>query len=171
MNSLKVRIPDERKASEEAEATLRLLAHLPAPNGLENRVKAALSAAPRTGRVLPWPAGSSIASGKLRGVAAAAIVVIVAGGGWGVYSHVQPAQAPQAAVVPLVASPSGFSSAGAVRTPQTLQGPVLKHPTPSAQASEPAQAPEAERPGNGKRKFAHEQRKHDLSPTPKAAHP
>ncbi|MGB7546973.1 MAG: hypothetical protein WBM14_04420, partial [Terracidiphilus sp.] len=67
-----------------------------------------------------------------RGAAAAAIVFVVAGGGWGVYSRVQPAQATKVIAMPRVAAPSGFSSAGAMRTPQTLNGPVLAHPLSAA---------------------------------------
>src|SRR5580704_6423005 len=73
----------------DAEATLRLIARLEAPDGLEDRVHAKLLAAPRRGRVLAWPGSFVPAVGWLRAAAAAAIVCVVAGGGWGVYSHVQ----------------------------------------------------------------------------------
>ncbi|MDE3187583.1 MAG: hypothetical protein KGM96_08695 [Acidobacteriota bacterium] len=135
--------PHAADGAEEAERTLRLIAGLPAPDGLEDRVKAALRSAPRTGRLLQWPAAPAHRRGWLdsalaRGAAAAAIVFVVAGGGWSVYSHVQPAQTPQAVAVPHVAAPGGFSSADAIRTPQTLNGPVLKHPAPR---HSPAAAP------------------------------
>jgi hypothetical protein len=70
----------------------------------------------------------------MRSAAAAAIVFVVAGGGWGIYSRVQPALLSGARAVPVhVASPgAGFSSAGAMRTPQTLNGPVV--PAPAATA-------------------------------------
>jgi hypothetical protein len=117
----------------DAEETLRLIAGLPAPEGLEDRVKAALHAAPRTGRVLQWPTEAGpgrrwMQSPWARSAAAAAIVAVVAGGGWGVYSRVQPAQPPRVIAMPRVAAPGGFSSAGAMRTPQTLNRPVLNHP-------------------------------------------
>ena len=120
----------------EAEETLRLIANLPAPKGLEDRVKARLQAAARTNHVLPWPADRRPGAGwmhskVMRGAAAAAIVVVVAGGGWGVYSRVQPAQTPNAIVMPRVAAPGGFSGAGAIRSPQTLKGPVLTHRVPA----------------------------------------
>ncbi len=41
--------------SDSAEATLRLIAQLPAPLGLEDRVLAGLNSAPRSGRLLHWP--------------------------------------------------------------------------------------------------------------------
>jgi hypothetical protein len=108
------------------EATLRLIATVPAPEGLEDRVQASLAAASRTARVLPWPVALRPNHSWMRAAAAAAIVFVVVGGGWGVYSRVQPGSQAGGRVVPIrVASPaSGFSSAGAMRTPQTLNGPV-----------------------------------------------
>ena len=126
------------------EETLRLIASLPAPVGLEDRVHAGLLAAPRRARVLAWPAalrpGSVwMRSTAMRSAAAAAIVAVVAGGGWGVYSRVQQSQPPRViAVPPHAAAQGGFSNAGAMRTPQTLNGPVLAHPVtakPPAKAS------------------------------------
>jgi hypothetical protein len=107
------------------EETLRLIAGLPAPEGLEERVHAALRRAPRAGRVLAWPAALRLEGGWMRAAAAAAIVAVVAGGGWGVVRHVQPGQtAGGSAVMPHMAAPGGFSTGGAMRTPQTLHGPV-----------------------------------------------
>ncbi len=128
---------DASSGDETGEATLRLLARLPAPEDLEDRVHLFLRAAPRRGRILSWPAALGPDSRWLRGAvgrgaAAAAIVCVVAGGGWGVYSRVQPAQTTQVIATPRVAAPSGFSSAGAMRTPQTLNGPVLAHPLSTA---------------------------------------
>ena len=116
-----------------AEESLRLVASLPAPQGLEDRVNTALQVAPRTGRVLHWPSrrgGSAWMRGTaVRAAAAAAIVFAVAGGGWGVYSRVQISQAPKVIAMPQrINAPGGFSNAGAMRTPQTLNGPVLAHP-------------------------------------------
>lgn len=118
--------------------TLRLISHAPVPAGLTERVHAALlEAAPRKAapaRVLAWPVASRspatwTGSGWMRAVAAAAIVFVVAGGGWGVYQRVE---RPTAKVVVMpVAQPAaggGFSSAGAIRTPQTVTGPVLAQP-------------------------------------------
>jgi len=115
------------------EDTLRLIATLPAPAGLEDRIKSRLKSAPGGGRVLMWP--SSLAGGArstVRAVAAAAIVFVVVGGGWGVYSHVKPAMESNVIVMPRQGDggrdAGSFSSAGAMRTPQTLKGPVLTHP-------------------------------------------
>lgn len=114
------------------EATLQAITHVPVPEGIEERVHSTLRAAPRHGLVLawtsPWAEGSWMA-GWMRAAAAAAIVVVVAGGGWGVYTRVQHQSskvvAPAAPVVPAMA---GFSSAAAIRTPQTVQGPVVTTP-------------------------------------------
>jgi hypothetical protein len=121
-----------------AEETLRQIARLPAPQGLEDRLymhlKAALLREPRRWEWLSfhdlnldWLHGSA-----LRAAAAVAIAAIVAGGGWGVAARIQPA-ALQGSVQPAPLSTPGFSSAGAIRTPQTLTGPVVETPaTPAA---------------------------------------
>lgn len=118
--------------------TLRLIAQAPVPAGLKERVYAALmEAAPHKavrGQVMAWPAANVpspfwTGSGWMRAAAAAAIVVVVAGGGWGVYQRVERSTA-KVIVMP-AAQPAirgAFSSAGAVRTPQTVQGPVLVQP-------------------------------------------
>lgn len=125
------------------EETLRLIASLPVPTGLEDRMHAALRVAPergprrqifvagvaRRGRVLAWPSALTPQSSWMRTVAAAAIVFIVAGGGWGVYTRVQQNQPARVIVMPpRVVMPGGFSGAGAMRTPETLPGPALMHP-------------------------------------------
>jgi hypothetical protein len=109
----------------EAEATLRAIAGLPAPAGLEDRVKARLERQPAgsAAKLLDWPARSWMQSAWVRGAAAAAIVVGVAGGSWGVYSRVRPTVAPIA--IPRVGAAGGFSSANAVRTPKTLDVPTV----------------------------------------------
>ncbi|MGA3373653.1 MAG: hypothetical protein ABSC48_18040 [Terracidiphilus sp.] len=144
-------------ASGEFEATLRMIASLPAPAGLEERVEAGLRAAPQTApgraRILAWPVAlrmdsAWVHSSLARSAAAAAIVAVVVGGGWGVYSRVQLNQ-PARLVLPLRAAPQqgGFSSAGAKRTPQTLDGPVVVPPAavPAAETKAapkiPAQTP------------------------------
>ncbi|MGA2349133.1 MAG: hypothetical protein ABSF70_01760 [Terracidiphilus sp.] len=123
----------------EFEETLRLIASLPAPEGIEERVQARLDVMPHAGslttsasaRILRWPVALSPANGWMqsslaRAAAAAAIVAVVIGGGWGVYSHVQPAQSARSTtVLPHSAGQGGFSSAGAMRTPQTLNRPVV----------------------------------------------
>ncbi len=130
-------------AQTDAEATLRLVAGLPAPEGLEDRVHAALRNAPRRGgRVLDWPARPRVENPWMRSAAAAAIVFVVAGGGWGVYSRVQPARV--IAMPPHTASPGGFSNAGAMRTPQTLNGPVVIHPAAAQGAGAAAPAASAQ---------------------------
>ena len=134
--------PDQKVFSKdsvanEAEATLRLIALLPAPEGLEDRVHAALQAAPRRARVLAWPV--SLTGEWLRAAAAAAIVLVVAGGGWGVYAHVQPGLAVRGIAGPHVGATGGFSEGGAVRRPQTLVGPTVT--TPPATATPKPRAP------------------------------
>jgi hypothetical protein len=116
------------------EATLHLVTHAPVPEGLQERVQAALESAPRRGRLLEWPG----AAGWLRSAAAAAIVFVVAGGGWGVYRHAQLHQPAKvtATPAPQVSAPTsgGFSSAGAIRTPQTVKGPeVGEEPKPNVE--------------------------------------
>jgi hypothetical protein len=114
-----------------AEETLRLIAHLPVPQGLEDRLHVALLSRPRRGRILSWPSAPRMESSWMRSAAAAAIVFVVAGGGWGIYTRVQQPQA-KVIVMPMhVATQGGFSSAGAMRTPNTLNGPVLTHPVPA----------------------------------------
>jgi hypothetical protein len=131
----------------DAEATLRLIAGLPAPEGLEERVRARLAARPRRGRILAWPAALRIENGWMRAAAAAAIVFVVAGGGWGVYSRVQRPQPARVIVLaPRGPAQGGFSSAGAVRTPQTLNGPVVTHPATAQPAAGKAPAQGAQKP-------------------------
>jgi hypothetical protein len=114
--------------SNSAEETLRLIASLPAPAGLEDRVHAALRSMPRSGRVLAWSRALDTQSDWMRTAAAAAIVFVVAGGGWGVYTHFEKGQQGQPIKViamPHSLQPGGFSGAGAMRTPQTLPGPTV----------------------------------------------
>ena len=116
-------------ASSSAEQTLHLIAQLPSPEGLEDRVIAGLHHAPRRGRVLYWPRTLGGSGGAwMRGAAAAAIVFVVAGGGWGIYMRVEPAQPARILVMPRAGATGGFSGAGAMRTPETLHGPVVARP-------------------------------------------
>jgi hypothetical protein len=120
---------EREAASGSAEVTLRLIARIPAPEGLEDRVMAGLKTAPRAARVLHWPAVLQPATSWMRGAAAAAIVFVVAGGGWGIYTHVQPGQPARVITMPPhVGAAGGFSNAGAMRTPETLNGPMLTQP-------------------------------------------
>jgi hypothetical protein len=119
-----------------ADITLRLIASLPAPEGLAERVQAGLQAQPHSGprraRIVPWPTAVGMRSTMARGAAAAAIVMVVVGGGWRIYSRIQPAPAARVIVMPPRMGPSGgFATGGAMRTPQTLNGPKLKHPAAS----------------------------------------
>ena len=125
------------------EETLRLIARAPVPQGLAERVQlrldGSLAAGPRKSRVLAWPEALNPGSSWMRAAAAAAIVFVVLGGGWGVYSRVQPVSPSRvAAPLPHVAAPGSFSNAGAMRTPQTLNGPVLTHPEAQSQPANPA---------------------------------
>ena len=124
--------------SSSAEATLRLLANLPAPEGIEDRVMAGLKTAPRTARVLHWPSVLQPTSSWMRGAAAAAIVFVVAGGGWGICTRVQPGQPAKVIVMPRAGAGGGFSSAGAMRTPQTVNGPVVATPVKDQTSNAPA---------------------------------
>ncbi len=143
-------------SSENYDETLRLIARLSAPEGLEERVQAGLREATNTAsqkaRILRWPGALRLENAPLqnltwmqnlaRAAAAAAIVAVVVGGGWGISSRFQPIQPSSAiAVPPHVSSQGGFSSAGAMRTPQTLNGPIVEHPMvvhPAAIAPETA---------------------------------
>ena len=122
-----------------AEETLRILANLPAPEGLEDRVKAGLRSAPRRGLIIAWPLAPE--ENWLHAAAAALIVAAVAGGGWGVYSHIQVAPVPTALVEPQVPDRTGrFSTAGAMRIPQTVHGPVVAAPVIEETKQEPTEA-------------------------------
>jgi hypothetical protein len=147
-----------RDSVPEVEETLRLIAGLPAPMGLEDRVhasvRAGLRAERKSVRAISWPSTQANRwnwrqSAGLRGAAAAAIVSAVLGGSWGVYSRVQPPQLGREAKPPLrLAAPGGFSNAGAMRTPQTLDGPVV-----APQAA--AEAQKAVNPAKRERKKLH----------------
>jgi hypothetical protein len=122
--------PQFASACADVDATLRLVASVSAPQGLEDRVHAALRSAPRRGgRILEWPSRFRTESAWMRSAAAAAICFVVVGGGWGVYSRVQTARV---IAMPSSVEQRGFSNAGAKRTPQTLSGPVINH-APGAQ--------------------------------------
>jgi hypothetical protein len=127
---------DERSVDE----TLRMIARMPVPERLEERVKAGLQLADMPGRMLSWPSqrraeshgvqGGWMRAGWARGAAAAAIALVVVGGGWGIYARVEPMHSAKTGAAP-GAKPSGvFSEAGAMRRPQTLVGPTVKSVAP-----------------------------------------
>src|ERR1700739_759804 len=126
--------PDRSAGLTDAEKTLRVIATLPAPEGIEERVKSGLHAAPRQGSVISWPPMAANGArwtqlAALRAAAAAAIVVVVAGGAWEVYAHIRVAPEPAAVAAPEhLGGTGGLSTAGAVRKPQTLEGPVVAVP-------------------------------------------
>jgi hypothetical protein len=131
-----------------AEETLRMIARVSAPDGLVDRVQAGVRTAPRRSFVMTWRdnfnLGGWMYSPALRGAAALAIVCVVAGGGWRIYSHVQPASSAKVIVVPArVGSSGGFSNAGAMRKPDTLNGPVLTQPVVPEKQKATAPAPAA----------------------------
>ncbi|MGA3034876.1 MAG: hypothetical protein ABSD70_16445 [Terracidiphilus sp.] len=123
---------------ESAEDTLRIVANLPAPEGLEERVHDVLRRTPRLARVLPWPSALKPQSNWMRTAAAAAIVFAIAGGGWGVYTRVEPNRPARVLFMPRVAAPGGFSGAGAIRTPETVPGPAAPQPVQSKTAKKAA---------------------------------
>ncbi len=135
-----------------AEETLRLIASLPAPEGLEDRVHAALNAVPRRSRVLAWPRALRAESGWMRGAAAAAIVFVVAGGGWGVYTRVESTQIEQNQPAKVIVMPArmpsagGLQGAGAMRPPLTLPGPAAPQLVKISREASPAKAKAAKKP-------------------------
>lgn len=131
MNSISQNDFDRNAATTDAEQSLRLVASLPAPVGIEERVKCGLKDASSQTAVIAWPSSRArwAQVSYLRGAAAAAIVLMVAGGGWGVYAHFGQAPLPAGAVVPQRIEGGGFSSAAARRTPKTVDGSAIAVPT------------------------------------------
>lgn len=119
--------------SGDPEATLRLLAQLPPPNGLADRVHRSLANAP----------GPSAASGfwslwrpvhRLQFAAAAVLVTAMAASSWTILASRHPATPATKAVAPAPApQPSAFSTAGAEHRPSTLK-PIKVPPPPKASA-------------------------------------
>lgn len=155
-------------SSESGEDTLRLIAGLPAPAGLEERVHKALRAAPRSARVLAWPSVVRMENHWMRAAAAAAIVFVIVGGGWGIYSRVQPGPAGKVIEMPQRGpSSGGFGGAGAIRTPETLPGPkvrVQENRGPKDQETLPAKKPAAPK------RIQNAQPAHRAAPQPGASH-
>jgi hypothetical protein len=148
-----------------AEETLRVVAGLPAPAGLEDRLRAAIHLAniadsqrrengsgpnvygnDRRGRVLAWPSALKPQAGWMRTAAAAAIVFVVAGGGWGVYTRVEQNRPAKILVMPpRIGATGGLQGASAVRIPQTLTRPIVNTASqpvvsPAVQPTAPASA-------------------------------
>jgi|GEM_PF-2561699 hypothetical protein len=146
----------DQGGSAEFEETLRLLAHLSAPEGLEKRIETGLRVAQHTpakkARILRWPVASPLESAWLRAVAAAVIVAVAVVGGWGVYSRVRTVPSAKVTVMPPhIAPQGGFSNAGAMRTPQTLKGPIVataavSHPVAAAADSNASAVKDAAQP-------------------------
>lgn len=146
---------DRSAGAIEAEKTLRLIASLPAPEGIEERVKAGLRSAPREAQLIsPQAAGYRKGwqhNSAMRAAAAAAIVIAIGGGGWEVYSHIRVAPEPAAVATPQpVERRSGLSAAGTKRVPQTLEGPVV--PVPPEKKRKIDVHPSATAPERGKTK-------------------
>jgi len=119
-----------------AEEVLRRIATLPAPEGLEERVQARLKevlrSTPRRSAWRLWMEESLfLYSAPLRAAAAIAIAAVVLGGGWMVARHTTPAESANS-IKPAPAT-GGFSTAGAIRVPQTLQGPEVNPPQEAQQ--------------------------------------
>jgi hypothetical protein len=129
MNALGSDSNSVSQTTHDADATLRLIAGLPTPGGLEKRVIAGLRSAPRSGRIISWPRLLNPTENWLRSAAAAAIVFVVIGGGWGVYSHVKTTNA--TAAPPTTGAGGAFSNAGARVIPHTLTSPVVVQPPPA----------------------------------------
>ena len=131
----------------DAEKALRRIATLPAPEGIEERVKAGLRTPPRQADVIRWPFAAGHRNGwmhssAMRAVAAAAIVVVVAGGGWEVYSHIRVAPEPAAIATPQpIDGRSGLAAASAMRTPQTLDRPKAPPVTNAKEKANPSEGP------------------------------
>ena len=116
----------------EAEKSLRMIASLPSPIGIEDRVKARLRTAPAKAGMIGWPAANRAnwtQAWYMRAAAAAAIVFVVAGGGWGVHARFRSAPEPAAEAVPQrIGGSGGFSSSGAMRTLKTVDAPKVVVP-------------------------------------------
>lgn len=146
----------------DAEDTLRLIASLPAPDGLADRVQLSLRNTPKSGRLLAWPIALGGYGNALRSVAAAAIVCVVVGGGWRIYSAVQPHASARVLVMPIARPANSFSIGASVHTPDprvgshepdagttgTEIGPLVKpQPIPAPRA--PRDKDKVSKPANG----------------------
>ena len=150
----------------DAERTLRLIATLPAPEGIADRIKSRLQDAPSKARVIAWPSSASGARwtqfAAMRAAAAAAIVIAVAGGAWELYTHIQIAPEPSAVATPqrMDGGRGGLSAAGAVRKPQTLDVRAVAAPAKSDEDKSDELLPK----GNGARSAGKKARTPRLTP-------
>jgi len=130
---------------------LKALTCQQAPEGLEDRIEARLRqalAAERTHTSLLQRLQLKFAelseglqanwmqSNALRGSMAVLLAALVIGSGYQIANRSNTAQSP--ALAPTAPqSNGGFNSAGAVRTPHTIDGPLLPTETPAANAAQP----------------------------------
>jgi hypothetical protein len=148
---MKTEIRDQGSGIVAAEETLRLLARLDAPEGLEERVQESLRGAAvataHKARILSWPAWLRPSSGwmqsaPMRAAAAMAIVAVVVGGGWIVASRLPASQPATALALPAqTGTRQGFSTGEAIRTPKTLDRPIVEIPSPPSPAITPTAPP------------------------------
>lgn len=130
---------------ETAEAALRRLATLPAPEGLEERLELRLRVAMREpAKTAPrWRVWSLAAPVWVRAAAVMALVLAVAGGCWEIALHLNKQQEAHQQTAPLTApaptAGGGFATGNAIRTPRTLNGPTI--PQAKVQQVEPTAVP------------------------------
>jgi len=127
----------EYENTSQAEETLRLLAELPPPADLKDRVHYRL-AAERTKPMHRSVWSLWMPAQRLQYAAAAVLVVAVAGSTWGVY-HTRPQAGqkagPSTQIAPAVPHDAGgFGTAGAERVPPTLS-PIKVPPAPKKKPS------------------------------------
>ncbi len=129
MNSSSQNDFDRNAATIDAEHSLRLIASLPAPVGIEERVKCGLQDASSQTAVIAWPfiprRGWAQVS-YLRAAAAAAIVLMVAGGGWGSPCAFRAGAFAAGNAVPQRIERRRSFRGGSKRTPKTVDGSGLR---------------------------------------------
>jgi hypothetical protein len=115
----------------EAEETLRLLAAMPAPEELTDRVHAGLTEAARTAPLKRGFWAYWLPAQRFQFAAAAALVLAVVGSTWTVYHRHPQAGAGAQTVHPAAPVPAagGFGTAGTTRVPPTLK-PIKVPPAP-----------------------------------------
>ena len=123
------------------EATLRLLAQLPPPHGLADRVHRSLAIAPDTASPQRfWSLWKP--AHRLQFAGAAVLVTAMAASSWTILASRHPATPAAKAVAPAPApQPSTFSTAGAEHRPATLK--PIKVPPPPKASSAPGKKPSA----------------------------
>jgi hypothetical protein len=118
------------ESGSEAEETLRLLARLPAPEGLNDRIHSRLEMTTRPARrsFLASIWSLWMPAQRLQFAGAALLVLAVAGSTWSVYHTSN--RAGNVTPVPPAGPSTSFGSAGAERVPQTLK-PIKVPPPPT----------------------------------------